>query len=72
MVRSECAPWPEYAQGEELPADQRVGPWIPVKPVELVPMVAGGDSWASRRERSSRRNAFEMGPRLPPCAGKLR
>src|ERR1700759_3810223 len=34
---------PRHRQGEEPSARHRVGPWIPVTPVDLVPALAGGD-----------------------------
>jgi hypothetical protein len=37
---------PRHRQGEEPSARHRVGPWIPVTPVDLVPMLAGGDSFS--------------------------
>jgi len=34
---------PRHRQGEEPSARHRVGPWIPVTPVDLVPALAGSD-----------------------------
>jgi hypothetical protein len=39
---------PRRGQGEEPSASHRVGPWVPVIPVELVPVLAGGDIDAAR------------------------
>jgi hypothetical protein len=33
----------QVTRGEELSVVHRVGPWLPVIPVDLVPAMAGGD-----------------------------
>lgn len=42
-----------FGGGEEPSARHRVGPWIPVTPVDLVPSLAGGDTMSLSRSTSS-------------------
>jgi hypothetical protein len=50
-----------FGGGEEPPARHRVGPWIPVTPVDLVPSLAGGD--IHRRARALGRRGLLHRPR---------
>jgi len=49
---------PRHGYGEEPPAFHRVGPWIPVTPVVLVPTLAGGDNGSSFALKNELSKAF--------------
>jgi hypothetical protein len=44
IVLCYCRPQRHDGQGEKPPSDQRLGPWVPVVPLELAPSLAAGDS----------------------------